>query len=258
MTTLSLLFLGTGASTGIPVIGCPCEVCHSPDPLNKRLRTSALLQINGKNILLDAGPDVRQQLLTHSINRIDGVIITHSHYDHISGLEDLRIFNFLQHGPVDCLLSQDSYQDVQKLFHYHFNPLSKSTSAKFRFVILVDETGEAEFQGIRIGYFSYQQGDAKVLGLRINNFAYITDIKNYSEEIFPFLDGVDTLVLSALRDTPSQMHLTMDDAIRFAGKCGAKNCYITHIGHEIDYKKRESSLPEGIHLAYDGLKIFQE
>ena len=164
----------------------------------------------------------------------------------------------MQHGPIDCLLSQDSYKDVQKLFHYHFNNLSESTNAKLRFVILVDETGETEFQGVRISYFSYLQGNTKVLGLRINNFAYITDIKSYSEEIFPFLEGVDTLVLSALRDTPSRMHLTMDDAIRFAGQCGAKNCYITHIGHEVDHKKRESSLPEGIHLAYDGLKIFQK
>lgn len=257
MSSFSLLFLGTGASTGIPVIGCSCATCHSSNPKNRRLRTSALLQINGKNVLIDAGPDVRQQLLQHEINRLDGVILTHTHYDHIGGLEDLRIYNFLQGSAIDCLLSKPDYENIQKLFFYHFFT-SENISAKFRFVILVDDEGETLFQEERIHYFSYMQGSAKVLGLRIGTFAYITDIKTYSDQIFSFLEGVDTLVLSALRDTPSHMHLTIDQAVEFATRVGAKNCYLTHIAHELDYDKWESRLPEGIHLAYDGLKIFVE
>ncbi|HXF28387.1 MAG TPA: MBL fold metallo-hydrolase, partial [Chlamydiales bacterium] len=114
MIQAKLLFLGTGASTGIPVIGCPCHVCHSHNPKNKRLRTSALIQVNGKNYLIDAGPDIRRQALQYQMNTLDGLILTHSHFDHIGGLEELRIFNFIQHRPIDCILSDECYGDVQK------------------------------------------------------------------------------------------------------------------------------------------------
>jgi phosphoribosyl 1,2-cyclic phosphate phosphodiesterase len=250
-------FLGTGASTGIPVIGCSCAVCASRSAKNKRLRTSGLLQLDGKNFLIDATPDLRQQALLHHITHVDGLVLTHSHFDHIGGLEEMRIFNFMQEGPIDCLLSDSTYSDLQKLFFYHFQDrkANETYSAQFQFHVTKKPMGEEALGGLPFRYFRYSQGSMDVLGLRVGDLAYLTDIKVFSSDIFPFLEGVNTLVISALRFTPSIFHLSFDEAIAFAERVGAKESYFVHISHEIDHDNASQLLPKGISLAYDGLEI---
>lgn len=253
----SLLLLGTGASCGSPVIGCSCQVCTSNDPKNRRLRCSSLLKTHGKTILIDAGPDIRTQALNYGIAKIDGLILTHTHYDHVGGLEELRIYNFMQEKPIDCLLSKESLSAVHKLFYYLFEPRATLTNftSKFTFHPLSHDRGETTFCDIPIRYFSYHQSNMKVLGFRIADIAYVTDIKNYPETIFEDLHGVSTLVLSALRFGKSDIQFTIDDAVDFANKVGAKMTYLIHMSHDIEYHHIATLLPENIKPAYDGLEL---
>ena len=252
----SLLFLGTGSSAGVPVIGCHCRVCLSRDPKNRRLRASALLRWQDKTFLIDAGPDFRQQALLYDIRQIDGLLLTHTHYDHIGGLEELRIYSFRQKGGIPCLLSSSSYSEVKKLFYYLFEQDGevKNYTSKFDFIPL-DGDGECIFLGLPIRYFSYSQGGMKVLGFRIGDLAYVTDIKNYSPSIFQELQGLSCLVLSALRFTNSNIQFSIDEAIDFAEKVGAKNTYLMHMSHDIEYSHLYNLLPASITLAYDGLEL---
>lgn len=253
----SLLFLGTGASAGAPVIGCSCPVCTSSDPKNRRMRASALVRINSKTVLIDAGPDFRQQALTFGISAIDGLILTHTHYDHVGGLEELRSYNFMQKKAIDCLLSEESLHAVQKLFYYLFEPRDGKVgfTSRFTFHPLTEDRGESIFCDVPIRYFSYRQSSMKVLGLRFGDLAYVTDIKEYPETIFDDLQGLSTLVISALRFGKSELQFTIDDAIDFATKVGAKTTYLFHMSHEIDYHHIITLLPENIKAAYDGLEI---
>lgn len=241
---------------GIPVIGCQCPVCASSDSKNKRFRPSVLLHINDKHILVDAGPDFRQQALRHKINRLDGVIITHSHEDHVGGIDDLRIYTMLQKEPLPLLLSDVSLADLQCRFKYIFDYTGQGVVTKFEVKELGRQSGQVEFLGEKIHYFSYGQMGMKVTGIRIGDFAYVTDICEYEESIFEELKGVQTLILSALRHTPSHLHFNVDQAVDFAKKVRPKKTYFTHIAHEIDHDKTTALLPEGIELAYDGLHIF--
>lgn len=257
MSEGKLLFLGTGASTGIPVIGCSCKTCTSENPKDKRLRTSALIRCSGKSILIDSGPDIRRQALAHHITTLDGLILTHTHFDHIGGLEELRTYNFIQKAPISCLLSQESLNDLKQLFFYIFSEKmhGKNFTSEFDFQLLSQPSGEVELNGLPVRYFTYSQGEMKVLGLRFGDLAYFTDIKQYTNEIFEFLKGVSTLVISALRFTPSHLHLTIDEAIDFVKQTGVNKSYFIHLSHEIEHEYVESLLPTHVHLAYDGLEI---
>lgn len=253
----SLLFLGTGASTGIPVIGCSCKVCSSLEEKDKRLRSSSLVRYEGKNYLIDVGPDIRRQALKYAINSLEALIITHTHYDHIGGLEELRIYNFIQKKPTPCLVTQESLNDIKHLFYYLFAEKVKGQNhtAQYDFQTIEAAKGETSISGLPICYITYYQGEMKVLGLRFGDLAYLTDIKNYTEDIFSFLEGVKTLVVSALRFTPSHLHFTIDEAIDFAGRVGAPKSYFIHLSHEIEHAHVQSLLPIGMYLAYDGLEI---
>ncbi len=257
MSQASLLFLGTGASTGIPVIGCSCTVCSSASDKDKRLRTSSLIRYEGKNYLIDVCPDIRQQALKFGLSRLDGLIVTHTHYDHIGGLEELRIFNFIQKMPIPCLVTQESLNDIKHLFYYLFAEKveGQNYTSQYDFQILSNGKGAATIADLPLQYCSYYQGEMKVLGLRFGDLAYITDIKTYSDDIFSFLEGVNTLVVSALRFTPSHLHFTIDQAIDFCQRVKAKKSYFIHLSHEVEHSHVQSLLPEGIHLAYDGLEI---
>lgn len=257
MSQGSLLFLGTGSSAGIPVIGCSCKVCTSSNPKNRRCRTSALIRYKHKNYLIDAGPDIKYQSLHHHLRAVSGLVLTHTHFDHIGGLEELRIFNFIQEKPIPCLLLQESLNDVKKLFYYLFNEkvAGQNNTSQFTFTALSKQSDLIEFEGLPIRYFRYAQGDMKVLGVRFGDLAYLTDVKHYSDEIFEFLEGISTLVVSALRLTPSHLHLSIDEAVDFVKRTQATNSYFIHMAHEIEHEHVESLLPHGIHLAYDGLEI---
>lgn len=254
----SVIFLGTGASIGVPIIGCHCETCQSKDPKNKRLRSSILLNIGSKHILVDAGPDFRQQALTHSINHLDGVIFTHSHHDHVGGIDDLRVYLFRNRNSLPCLVSKETEEDLRKRFYFMFKIQATEPIGveRLKLEVLPNDRGETTFLGVPIRYFTFEQLGMKVLGIRVGDFAYLTDIKHYPDTIFEDLKGVKTLVVSALRFTPSHMHFTVDDAIDFIQKVKPEKAYLTHISHDLEHEKAMSYLPASIELAYDGLKIF--
>ncbi len=253
----SFLFLGTGGSAGVPMVGCHCPVCKSDNPHNTRLRPSGLLKINGKTFLIDCGPDLRYQALVHEIDYIDGVLITHTHFDHVGGLDELRTY-YLLHGQIlPCLVSLETLDGLKKRYDYLFaeKTWGKSLAAQLHFQVLEQDRGKTEFMHQELQYVSYEQGNCPVNGYRFGKFAYISDIRKYPETIFADLQGVETLILSALRETPSQMHFSFSEAIEFSHRVGAKQTYFTHISHETDHEKVNKKLPKGFALAYDGLTL---
>lgn len=246
-------FLGTGASAGVPVIGCKCPVCTSSSPKNKRFRPSGLLRTHGKAIAIDMGPDFRSQALAFGVDSLDGLLLTHTHYDHIAGIDEARIFNVRQKKSLPCMLSRESYEELKRRYHYFFN--KEGLSAKFEFFPFDDDRGEVEFCGIKVGYSSFYQSAMKVTGFRVGEFAYISDIQKYEETIFEALKGVKKLVLSALRPEKSPFHLSFEEAIAFSKWVGAEETYITHLGHFLDHEAMNALLPPGFQVAFDGLEL---
>jgi phosphoribosyl 1,2-cyclic phosphate phosphodiesterase len=251
------LFLGTGASTGVPVIGCECGVCSSSSSYNKRLRPSGLVRIRGKAILIDVGPDFREQALKNKIYSLDGLLLTHTHFDHIAGIDELRVYYLQKRKPLPCLLSKETFDELKIRYYYLFRPIdtSPTLSAQLDLQVLQGDQGEIDFLGVKIGYFSYFQGAMKVTGYRIGDFAYVSDIRVYDEGIFERLSGVKTLVVSALREEAPIMMFSVDEAVAFSKKVGAKMTHITHMNHEVNYETVNRKLPPHIQLAYDGLEI---
>lgn len=249
----TFLFLGTGASAGVPVIGCKCAVCASPLPKNKRFRPSGLIHVHGKSILIDIGPDFRSQALQFGVDSIDGLLLTHTHYDHIAGIDEVRIFNVRQKKPIPCLLSRESYNELRKRYYYFFN--DKGESAKLDFIPFDDEMGEVDFLGVKIGYCNFFQSTMKVTGFRIGELAYISDIQKYDDSIFHALRGVSKLVVSALRPETSPFHLSFEQAIAFSERVGAKETWLTHVGHFLDHEAINALLPPHVRMGYDGLKL---
>ena len=253
-----LLFLGTGASMGVPIVGCSCHVCTSTSSQNQRLRPSALLTIGGKTILIDCGPDFRQQALRINLESIDGVIFSHAHHDHTAGIDDLRSLFMKGWQQIPLLLSLETLNDIKSRFHYLFDESKKIAGRPavcFHPQVIDGDRGETEFLGVPMKYFSYSQMKMVVNGFRIGDLAYVSDIKKYPETIFQELQGVETLVISALRHTSSPMHFTVDEAIDFVKLSGVKKAYFMHIAHELDHDKTNAYLPENIRVAYDGLEI---
>jgi phosphoribosyl 1,2-cyclic phosphate phosphodiesterase len=252
-----VIFLGTGSSPGVPEIGCKCKVCLSNLDYNKRLRPSVLIKKNSKNILIDPSPDFRLQALKHKINRIDAILITHIHFDHIAGLDDLRALNRLQKEKLRLYLSKNCFIDIKNRYEYLFLDNSDQIeSAKFDFHILENHEGSFDIDGIKISYFKYHQNKIhEVLGYRIDDLAYITDIKIYNDNIFKFLKNINTLILSCLRYEKSTVHFNVEEAISFAKKVNANISYFTHMAHEIDYETLSKELSKNMKLAYDNLEI---
>lgn len=245
-----MLFLGTGASTGIPVIGCHCAVCKSADPRNRRSRAAVLVKYGGQQLLLDTGPDLRQQALLVGLSHLDGVILTHAHYDHIAGLDDLRPLLFHRGAPLPLLLSAATLEVVEETFHYLLQDSSRFITHK-----LPKARGALTFQKVPLSYCTYEQAAMEVNGFRFGNLAYVSDIRSYPDTIFEDLEGINTLVISALRFTPSTMHFTVDEAIAFGVRSGAERVWLTHISHDLDHVRTEAYLPGHVRLAYDGLAI---
>jgi len=252
-----LRFLGTGASLGVPVVGCNCSVCHSTNWLNRRLRSSVLISIGKAKIVIDVGPDFRSQALAANVTHLDGVIITHSHHDHTASMDELRAFTHFSGHPLPILFSQATLNDLKIRFYYILGLAEDSNISRNHFdvQILPSHSGAVCFLGNAVKYVSYLQGSMEVNGFRFGDLAYITDIKSYNEEIFDFLKGVKTLVLGVLRHAPSALHLSIDEAIAFAKRCGAEQTWFTHLSHEIGHEETSMLLPPGISLSYDGLEI---
>lgn len=257
MSRGALLFLGTGGSMGVPVIGCRCDVCASTSSKNKRLRPSALLEVGEKKILIDAGPDFRTQALVHHIDRLDGVIFTHAHHDHTAAVDDLRVYNMWTGAHLSCLASVETADEIKDRFKYMFEGVKSPQTlvAKIDMQVLEKERGEIIFAGLTLRYFSYHQAAMKVTGYRLGNLGFVSDIKEYPETIFEDLAGIDTLVVSALRFGASTIHFSIEEAIEFSKKAHAKKTYLTHISHEVDDETASQRLPPNVFLAYDGLSI---
>lgn len=242
---------------GVPVIGCPCAVCTSPLAVNKRLRTSALVSVAGKELLIDAGPDFRLQALRYGISALDGLLLTHSHQDHIGGIDELRALHLRSKQPLPCLLSHVTLHHLKSSFHYIFkvDPLYPALLTRFDLHLLPEKRGAIEFAGLSLNYCTFHQLGLEVNGYRIGDLAYISDIREYPDTIFEDLAGVNNLVLSALRTQSSPMHFTIDEAVSFAKRVGAKQTWLTHLAHEIEHEKTNAYLPQEVRLAYDGLSF---
>lgn len=239
------------------MIGCSCAQCTSSDPKNKRLRPSALLKVKDTTLLIDTGPDLREQALRYHIDHLDGVLLTHTHYDHIAGIDELRVYYLGERKPLPVLLSQTTIDELKIRYSYLFvekNP-TKSLTAQLEFQTLEGKRGKTVFQGVPLSYLTYEQGGMEVTGFRLGNLAYLSDLCNYEESIFEDLKGVDVLIISALRHGPSSLHLTVEEAIQFAKETGVSKTYFMHLSHELDYHETNNTLPEGIELAYDGLEV---
>lgn len=246
----SITFLGTGTSIGVPMIGCGCKVCTSNDPHDTRLRCSVLLQMGNTRILIDSGPDFRTQALRHHITRLDALMITHNHYDHLYGLDDVRPL-----GDTPIYGEQTVLDTIHKIMPYCFGPNKYPGSPTIR-LCEVKAFEPLRVNDVEILPIRVMHGRLPIVGYRFGSLAYITDASMLPEETFEALEGVETLVINALRITPHPSHFSLEESIAAAKRIGAKRTYFTHFSHEIGlHAQTDASLPEGMHLAYDGLSV---
>lgn len=249
------LFIGTGASLGVPMVGCECDVCLSSSPFNQRLRPSALITIEGKQFLIDAGPDFRLQALRYGIKKLDGLLLTHAHHDHTGGIDDLRALYYKNKKALPVLLSASTAEDIKVRYYYVFQSENRYEHSRFDLQILPALEGEVQFEGLPIQYVSYEQAGMLVNGFRFGNLAYISDIRLFSPSIYNYLFNLKHLVISALRLTSSPVHFSIEEAIEFAAHIKAENVWLTHISHELEHTQTNANLPAHVKLAYDGLEI---
>ena len=245
-------FLGTGGSAGVPVIGCKCEVCTSTKPENHRYRPSGLIEVGGQKLLIDIGPDFRSQALKYGIEEIDALLLTHTHYDHIAGIDELRIFNIRKKKPFPCLLSKESFEELKIRYYYFFK---EGMSTKLDSKVLHEDRGSIEFCGVKIDYLSFFQNEMKITGYRVGDFAYISDIKEFDPTVIKALKGVKQLVISALRPEESPFHLSFKEAVDFADQVGVDSAWITHLGHFYDHDAMNELLPQYVRVGFDGQQI---
>lgn len=251
---MNIRFLGTGTSQGVPVIGCDCEVCRSVDFRDKRFRCSVHIETEGKSFVIDTGPDFRMQMLRADIHQLDAVIYTHEHKDHTAGLDDIRPFNFRQKKDMPIYGRSQVLNQIRQEYSYVFSE-KKYPGVPQVLPIEIDEE-PFEVEGISINPIPVMHHKLPVLGFRVGDFTYITDANYISEESKEKIKGSKILVLNALQKTPHLSHFTLEEAIEMAQMLGAEQTYFTHISHKLGlHREVESELPEGIHLAYDGLML---
>ena len=251
---ITVTFLGTGTSTGVPVVGCSCRICTSAEPKNKRLRQSVKIEAGGKQILIDTTPDLRQQLLRDPMPRLDFILFTHSHSDHLMGLDDIRPFNFRQREAIYAFANPMTAKAVRRAFSYIWNE-SQIGGGKPQ-LELHEVEGRFTHEGVEVTPIPVTHGDWTILGFRIGDFAYITDTNGIPPSSMRLLEGVRVLALDGLRPSPPHpTHFTIDEAIAAARRVGVPTTYLIHLTHDIDHHPFEATLPEGFKLAYDGLRL---
>ena len=254
---MKITLLGTGTSQGIPVIGCDCETCTSLDPRDKRLRCAVLIESVDFSLLIDVGPDFRTQMLAHHVQKLDAILLTHEHNDHVIGLDDIRPLNFKNRMDMPIYSLQRVLDDVKNKFAYVFD--DSGYPGKPRAVCHSIQSGAVLTFGdeIVVTAFEVMHGNLPILGYRIGDFAYITDASYLSEGTLSLLTGLKVLVLNALQYEPHYSHYTVEQAIAVASKIGAQHTYFTHLSHQLPpYIAFANSLPDHISPAYDGL-VFQ-
>jgi phosphoribosyl 1,2-cyclic phosphate phosphodiesterase len=250
---VTITFLGTGTSQGVPVIACGCEVCTSADKRDKRLRSSILVE-GDKTVVVDSGPDFRYQMLRANVHHLDALVFTHEHKDHVAGMDDIRAFNYKQNSPIDVWAEERVQLAIKKEFHYIFTEFKYPGIPQINLKTITSEPfliGDIKFIPIEVMHYKLP-----VKGFRINDFTYITDAKTISESEKQLIKGSSILVINALQKQTHISHFTLDEAIAFAQEIGAERTYFTHISHRLGrHEDISKDLPLGIELAYDGLKL---
>jgi len=243
--------LGSGTSTGVPVVTCDCAVCRSDDPRDRRLRPSILMEWDGASILVDTSTDLRRQALDHRIARVDAVLYTHHHADHVLGLDELRLYNWRQRGPVPVYGSSRTLAALRRTFWYVFDSEESGSTRP----AIDPRTVEGPFplHGVTVVPVPLLHGELEILGYRVERFAYLTDVSAIPEPSYRLLRDLEVLMISALRPRPHPTHLSLEQALAEARKIGARRTLLTHMSHEMPHGQISANLPGAIELAHDGL-----
>lgn len=251
----SITFLGTGTSSGVPLIGCGCPVCLSTDPRDSRLRCSAYVEYEGLKVVIDAGPDYRQQMISAGIANPDAILLTHAHMDHIGGLDDVRSFNYLQRRAFPIYCEEATEEALRKVFYYAFDEPKYPGAPDFELHRIVADL-PFEIKGVQILPVRILHGIKPIVGFRFGKLAYLTDVSFISEESFRLLEGVETLVVSSVSYKKHHSHFSVSEALEAIGKVAPRQAFFTHLSHRLGtYPEFSSRLPESVFVAYDGLIV---
>ncbi len=264
---VTITVLGSGTSVGVPTIGCPCAVCHSDDPRDKRLRPSVVVgyesEGTARNVLIDTTPDLRQQALAAGLKSLDAILYTHDHADHVMGLDDIRPFNYHREERLPIYAANETLKSLQRVFPYAFADANTHAGSVPR--LEPNEIDSAMFSGdgidlhgLRFKPVKVHHGPKKIVGFRFGNAAYITDQTGFPDESLPLLEDLDVLFLDALRHIPHPMHSTIEQALGWVERLRPRRAFFTHICHDLAHEETDANLPAGVCLAYDGLKIVVE
>ena len=252
---MRVTFLGTGTSHGVPMIGCRCATCQSADPHDRRLRPSIYVEVeDGPSVLVDAGTDLRQQALTYGVSRLDAILFTHSHADHVMGLDEVRRFNVVQGGPIAAYADPQTAESVRRTFHYIFDPPAQQGGGVPQ-IELHTVDGPFQVAGLEVVPVRLFHGRLPVLGFRFGAFAYLTDCNRIPEESWPLLQNLDVLVLDALRHRPHPTHFSVAQALEVVERLAPGRAFFTHICHDLPHAATNATLPAGVELAHDGLRL---
>jgi phosphoribosyl 1,2-cyclic phosphate phosphodiesterase len=255
---MRLTFLGTGTSFGVPQIGCECTVCRSTDPRDKRTRSGAVLEAEGSTILIDTPPELRLQLIAAGFSRIDAVVYTHEHADHINGIDDLRVFSVRERNALPLYGPEETLERLRASFNYIFDDAVRpyEGTSKPRLTLNRTEPDRViRIAGIEVLPLAFQHGHMRVFGYRFGSLAYLTDIKEIPAAERKRLQGLEVLVQNALWRRPHPTHLSICEAIQTSRELGARRTYLTHLTHETGHSELETQLPAGVFPAYDGLTV---